>query len=338
MSSTPELWTRICCALPLEDQRVTSQLKKAGSYPVHLIIKQNLLSRRHPSSLISSHLQRLKSLIMTNVFDGYGRFELGALTGDAPQLECLRLTIIRRHDRFIGLKSCLELECPALRILYIDKNMADYLGPQWLKNNTQHIDVMTIYGGYSIDMVAPLAIFRVLKAIPRRIPCLILDNLQLYPASQSITIYAEKIILRTCIRDTLAAFDGDCQTIVLQECDAIHELRCLSLPPLKLIGVGWIILYLLGAPFARRSCCLWPRVTTLKLIAKGDFVMEFPLITLKAMVSSRREAVGQENLGKDGEELDGMRPLMVLHVHGAQPLPCKEKMWFKKQVMDFVWD
>ncbi|KAG1876319.1 hypothetical protein F4604DRAFT_693258 [Suillus subluteus] len=84
VSSTPELWTRICCVLPLEDQRVTSQLKKAGSYPVHLIIKQNLLSRRHPLSLISSHLQRLKSLIMTNVFDGYGRFELSALTGDAP--------------------------------------------------------------------------------------------------------------------------------------------------------------------------------------------------------------------------------------------------------------
>ncbi|KAG2031405.1 hypothetical protein BDR03DRAFT_972605 [Suillus americanus] len=89
-----------------------------------------------------------------------------------------------------------------------------------------------------------------------------------------------------------------------------------------------IILYFLGAPFARRSCSLWPRVTTLKLIAKGDFVMEFPLITLKAMISSRREAAGQGNLWKDGEELDGMRPLMVLH----------EKTWFKKQVRDFVWD
>jgi hypothetical protein len=33
-----------------------------------------------------------------------------------------------------------------------------------------------------------------------------------------------------------------------------------------------------------------------------------------------------------------MRPLTVLHVHGAQSLPRKEKTWFKKQVRDFVWD
>jgi hypothetical protein len=79
------------------------------------------------------------------------------------------------------------------------------------------------------------------------------------------------------------------------------------------------------------------------LVAKGEFVLDFPLIILKAMVSSRMEAAGEENLEKDGEELDGMgydtvRPLMVPHVHGAQPLPCKEQIWFKKQVRDFLWD
>lgn len=80
------------------------------------------------------------------------------------------------------------------------------------------------------------------------------------------------------------------------------------------------------------------------LVAKGEFVLDIPLIILKAMVSSRREAAWEEDLGKDGEELDGMRwdtvrPLdMVFHVHRAQPLPCKEEIWFKKQVRNFLWD
>lgn len=55
----------------------------------------------------------------------------------------------------------------------------------------------------------------------------------IYPAlaeSQTVTICAEKVILSTCIRYALAAFDGDCQTIALRECDSIHELRCISLP------------------------------------------------------------------------------------------------------------
>ncbi|KAG1776353.1 hypothetical protein EV702DRAFT_346756 [Suillus placidus] len=312
---------------------------------------------------------------MTDVFDGHDN--LGTLTGVAPQLDYLRLTDIRRYDCFTPLESCLKLECPALRTLYVDNNIACNLDHQWLKNNMQHIEVMTIYGGYPINRSTPIALSQALQAIPRR-PCLILDNLQFYSplvGNHSITIWAEKVILRTFIRSALAALDGDCQTIVLQECDSIHELRCISLPPsnsLELDGCAakltmrWIpktrpwngdtvtitnshsscisiILYLLGAPFARRSCSLWPRVTTLKLVVKGDFVMEFPLVLLKEMVSSRREAAGQENLGKEDEELDSMgydsvRPLMVLHVHGAQPLPRKEKMWFKKQVRDFVWD
>ncbi|KAG2139569.1 hypothetical protein BD769DRAFT_207326 [Suillus cothurnatus] len=369
VSSTPELWTRIACsrALPLEDQRVTFQLKKAGSYPIHLITGQDPLSSCPLLPLISPHLQRLKSFIIND--------SLNTLTGDAPQLDCLRLTDIRRQDYYFRWHSCFKLECPALRTLYIDKIVVCNLDHQWLRNNMRHIEVMTIYGCPNYDGYAwgSLSLTRALQAIPRQIPCLILDNLRFGPAiaeTHDITIRAEKLILRTCIRDALAGFDGDFQSIVLQECDAIHELRGISLPSSNSLeldrcaakfGIRWTpktrpwngdtvtitnshssciktILYLLGAPFAHRSCSLWPRVTTLKLIAKGDFVMEFPLVILKAMVSGRREIAGRENLGKDGEEMDGMRPLTVLHVHGAQSLPRKEKTWFKKQVRDFVWD
>lgn len=187
----------------------------SGEIPVHLIVKQNSLSRRLPLSFTSPYLQQLKSLI-ADVFDGCGN--LSELTGDALQLYFLRLSDIRCYDCFIRLDSCLKLECLALRTLYVDKNIACNLDHQWLKNSMQNIE---------------LAISRALQAIPRQIPCLILDDLQFYPAlaeSQSVTIYAEKVILRTCKRNALAAFDGDCQTIVLRECDSIHELRCISLP------------------------------------------------------------------------------------------------------------
>ncbi|KAG2357336.1 hypothetical protein BDR07DRAFT_376155 [Suillus spraguei] len=348
VSSMPELrW--IPWALPLEDQRMSSELKKLGSHPVNLAITQNPALIR-PFSLgpfISPHLERLKSLM----------------------LNCLRLINIKPYGCATPL---LKLECPALRILYVDNSTAIRLSHQWLKNNLRHIEVMAIYGGRPIDSPTSLAISQALQAIPRRIPCLILDNLQIsLMQSHHITICAEKVILRTCIRGALVAFDVDCQTVVLQKCDSIHELRSLSLPPsnsLELDGCAakfgircipktrpWdgdtvtitnsrsscikVILYLLGAPFAHRICCLWSCVTTLKLIAKGDFVMELPLITLKEMVSSRTEAVKRQDLDKGSrEELDRMRPLMVLHVHGAQPLPYEEKMWFKKQVRDFVWD
>lgn len=214
VSSTPELWTRISWTLPLEVPVAKSPLKKTGNFPVHLIVKQNSLSRRLPLSLTSPYLQQLKSLI-TDVFDGCGN--LSELTGDALQLYFFRLSDIRRYDCFIRLDSCLKLEFLALRTLYVDKNACN-LDHQWLKNSMQHIE---------------LAISRALQAIPRRIPCLILDDLQFYSAlaeSQSVTIYAESVILRTCIRNALAAFDGDCQTIVLRECDSIHELGCISLP------------------------------------------------------------------------------------------------------------
>ncbi|KAG2156810.1 uncharacterized protein EDB93DRAFT_868539 [Suillus bovinus] len=375
VSSTPELWTRIFWAPFLDDQWVNLQLEKTGSYPVHFIINvKGALSRRFPLSLISSHLQRLKSLTITGVLDEYR--DSGMLLGCAPQLDRLRLTDIRAFGCFAYPVSRLKLECPTLRSLYVDKNtMAYYLPHEWLKNNMQHIEVLTIYGGSPINRPTSMAISQTLEAMPLRIPCLILDDLQFYVAyagAYSITIRADKVILRTCIGDVLTAFDGDCQTIVLRDCDSIHELRCLSLPPSNSLeldgcaatrGLRWvsktrpwngdtvtitnshpscikIILYFLGAPFARRNCSLWPRVTTLRLVAKGDFVIELPLMILKEMVSSRqRQAGGQENSGKDGEELeDTVRPLRVLHVHGAQPLRSEEEMWFKKQVRDFVWN
>lgn len=68
--------------------------------------------------------------------------------------------------------------CLALRTLYVDKNIACNLDHQWLKNSMQHIEVVIICGGYPINSLASLAISRALQAIPLRIPCLILDDLQ----------------------------------------------------------------------------------------------------------------------------------------------------------------
>ncbi|KAG0695936.1 hypothetical protein DFH29DRAFT_879715 [Suillus ampliporus] len=73
-----------------------------------------------------------------------------------------------------------------------------------------------------------------------------------------------------------------------------------------------------------------------------DFVMKFPLKRLKGLISSRRDAAGQENLGEDDElesmEFKGVRPIMVLHVHGGPVLSRKERVWFEDNVRDFVWD
>ncbi|KAG2109851.1 uncharacterized protein F5147DRAFT_139759 [Suillus discolor] len=368
-----ELWTRISWAPSMNDQWLSSQLQKTGSYPVHLVIKDQLLGRIFPPSFTSLHLQRLKSLIITGVFNEYS--DLDALAGYAPQLDCLRLTDVGCYHHATRLEPCSKLVCPALRALHIDKNIACHLNLQWFKNNMEHIEVLTIYGGSPINIMAPIALRQTFQGLPRQIPCLILDDLQFYMArsgayTDTITIWTEKVILRTYINDALTAFNGNCQTIVLQECDSIHGLRRISLPHSNSLeldrctatrGLRWIpktrswngdtvtitnshsscikiILYFLGAPFARRSCSLWPRVTTLKLIARDDFVMEVPLMILKAMVSSRREVAGQENSWKDVELDDTVRSLKVLHVHGAQPLPREEEMWFKSQVRDFVWD
>ncbi|KAG2135660.1 hypothetical protein BD769DRAFT_1664817 [Suillus cothurnatus] len=80
----------------------------------------------------------------------------------------------------------------------------------------------------------------------------------------------------------------------------------------------------------------------LKLVGKGDFVMEFPLKMLKEMISHRKEAAGQENLSKDDEELvnmkfEGVRSTMVLHVHGGPVLSRKEREGFEKHSSVRFW-
>ncbi|KAG2357341.1 hypothetical protein BDR07DRAFT_1420721 [Suillus spraguei] len=172
----------------------------------------------------------------------------------------------------------------------------------------------------------------------------------------------------------LGVVDEYCKTIVIHDCEFAEDPRMRSLPssntlefdecfggklemmPLTPLWDGHTmtitnsdslclktIFVLLGAPFKDSGCSLWPRVTTLKLVAKGDFVLKFPFKMLKAMISSRREAAGQENLEKNDIELDaigfkGVRPIRVFHVHGGQGLLRKEREWFEEYVRDFVWD
>lgn len=63
-------------------------------------------------------------------------------------------------------------------------------------------------------------------------------------------------------------------------------------------------------------------LTTFKIVAYGNFVMDLPLTTVNTVIiSSLREAAGQEKLEQDDDELDGMGsegvyPLMMFHVHG----------------------
>lgn len=51
------------------------------------------------------------------------------------------------------------------------------------------------------------------------------------------------------------------------------------------------IFVFLGVSLSRRTmvCSQWLRVTALKLVAEGDFVMKFPL---KMLSSGQREAAG----------------------------------------------
>jgi hypothetical protein len=168
--------------------------------------------------------------------------------------------------------------------------------------------------------------------------------------------------------------DEYCKTIVIRDCEFVEDPRTRRLPSSNTLEFdecfggalemapltpSWdgntviitnsdslcmeAIFVLLGAPFKGSSCSLWPRVTTLKLVAKGDFVLKFPFKMLKAMINSRREAAGQENLGKNDVELDaigfkGVRPIMVLHVYGGQGLLREDREWLEEQVGDFVWD
>ncbi|KAG1748108.1 hypothetical protein EDB19DRAFT_2022926 [Suillus lakei] len=135
-----------------------------------------------------------------------------------------------------------------------------------------------------------------------------------YTSNASGKIGAEKVILLRSI-DALAVIDDDCQTIVFRNCNYIEATRVVpSSKSLEFDGYTsrelrqstpqtsrkWRLFLhevFLGAPLSGRimgsSQSRWPRVTTLKLLAKGDFVMKFPLNTLKRMISGRREAAGQ---------------------------------------------
>ncbi|KAG2147717.1 uncharacterized protein EDB93DRAFT_399704 [Suillus bovinus] len=390
VSSTPELWTRIFWMIDVlyDEGRhpIKSQLEKSGSYPVHLTII-NSWSHSHGIRVILHHiepyLQRLKSLRMANFYEAHHRPYLDTLIGYAPQLESLHLTDGKHVHHCTDSKSRLKLDCPALRIFRIDRIVACNLNHRWLKNNLTHVELVTIScGPDSHDQTyGPQAVklCQALEAIPRQIPCLTLDNLRLSHSclpsihQAGVGIGAEQVILRISI-DALAAIDDGCQTIVIEQCNSVHDLQSISLPSssksLVLDGCSskeprrvpdartWdgdtvtitnshsscieIILHLLGAPFNDHTCYLWRHVTTLKLVANGDSVLDLPLTLLKAMIGSRKEATGKNSLsGKNDEgnvELESVRPLMVFHVHGGQHLSCMERAWFKERVTDFVWD
>lgn len=389
VSSAPELWTRIFWVISVPEKeshhRIKSQLEKSGSCPVHLTIFNSWSHKRGIRVIlhhIAPHLHRLKSLRMANFYEAHYRPHLDTLIGYAPQLESLQLTDGKHIHYCTNLKSRLKLDCPALRIFHVDKIVALNLDHQWLKNNLSHVEFMTISCGSGSDGracgVQAVGLCRSLEAVPRRIPCLTLDNLQLSDPSRAsmnqagVKIRADQVILRTSI-DALAAIEDNCQTIVIEQFDSVHDLQSMSLPSssrsleldrcnskeLRRVpnARAWdgdtvtvtnshsscieIILHLLGAPFNDHSCFLWRHVTTLKLVANGDFVLNLPLTLLKAMISSRQEAAGQDNSSGKNEkgnvESESMRPLMVLHVHGGQPLSPEERAWFEKRVKDFVW-
>ncbi|KAG1736072.1 uncharacterized protein EDB91DRAFT_534627 [Suillus paluster] len=340
VSSTSELWTRIFYVSPqVEVQWMRSQLERTGNHPLNLTI----INQRGPYfgissilSCIAPHVQRLRSLRILDFYGAFDRRQFDMLTGHAPRLECLRLTDSSCLKYFLIPLSQFKLDCPALRILDINEDVVDNFDHQWLKNSLTHIEFMTISfdgsGHHPISGSQAVALSRALNAVPRRIPCLTLNNLQL-PSIISmkevgIKFGAEKVILRACI-DALDVIDDNCQTIALHRCNSIHELYHRLLPSSNSLELDWcagkgmwrffntrtwdggtvtitnshsscikVILHLLGAPFKHQSCSLWPRVTTLKLVAKGNFVMDVPLTILKAMINSRRGATGQENLAK----------------------------------------
>ncbi|KAG1776358.1 hypothetical protein EV702DRAFT_347017 [Suillus placidus] len=276
-----------------------------------------------------------------------------------------------------------KLDCPTLRILDIDHKVAHSLDHQWLKDNLTNVESVTLSFGDELPCYGPSHyvdhVPNALTAVPGRIPCLIIDGLQ-FPFQtvseirhEGLKIGAEKVVVRGCMK-VLDMVDEYCKTIVIRDCEFVEDPRMrrspssntlefdgcsggsLEMAPLTPSWDGHTvtatnndslcmkaIFVLLGAPLKDSRCSLWPRVTTLKLVAKGDFVLKFPFKMLKVMISSRREAAGQENLGKNDVELDaigfkGVRPIMVLHVHGGQGLLRKEREWFEEQVKDFIWD
>ena len=86
---------------------------------------------------------------------------------------------------------------------------------------------------------------------------------------------------------------------------------------------------------------MWPRVTTLTLMARDDFVMELPVEQLKAMINCRWKAAGKSGTAKaESNDMNykGVLPIMMLRVYGGPPLSHSDRSWFKEKVKDFVWD
>ncbi|KAG2067819.1 hypothetical protein BDR04DRAFT_1158580 [Suillus decipiens] len=376
ISSAPELWTRIFCVMPNESthQALTSQLRKAHHEVPGIL---NCIAP-HIGRLKSLRIRNFYSLYIKqycNALAGHApQLEFLQVTG--PKL--LGCWTVR--DRTPPL---FKLDCPTLRTLHIDLKVAHSLDPQWLKDNLINIESVMLsfedelpcyYPSYLVDHI-----LQALNAVPGRIPYLVIDGLQ-FPFQtisnikhKGLKIGAEKVVVRGCMK-VLRIVDEYCKTIVIHDCEFAEDPRTRKLPSSNTLGFdqcfgsklemapltpSWdgdtvtitnsdslclkTIFVLLGAPFQDSGCSLWPRVTTLKLVAKDDFVLKFPFKMLKAMISSRREATGQENLEKNDIELDaigfkGVRPIRVLHVHGGQGLLRKEREWFEEHVTDFVWD
>jgi hypothetical protein len=153
-----------------------------------------------------------------------------------------------------------------------------------------------------------------LNAIPGRIPCFIIDGLQFSFQTisefkhEGLKIGAEKVVVRGCMK-VLDMVDEYCKTIVIRDCEFAEDPRTRRLPSsntLEFDGCfggtlemapltpSWdgdtvtvtnsdslcmeAIFVLLGAPFKDSTCSLWPRVTTLELVAKGHSFPNSPAL------------------------------------------------------------
>jgi len=359
-----------------EDQQALDfQLKKAGNLtPIDLTIvdlnTEDRLSLNKVMLTIIPHIRRLRSLRI-QISDYFFPCLFDALRGDVPLLECLRLRCGFAY--FVGIPPPLGINCPRIRILDVRGDLIRSPNYRWVKENMANVESVTI-SQTSEDFS------RALNSIPRRIPCLTLENMRQDSSYLLETIGAEKVILsRSAIPSTLGSIDENCKTIAFHDCNIseIYQLasrgrlpssntlefdRCqtfLPYPREKSFNFAWnghtvtvlncdlrsikVLLEMLTARFMDRSCFMWPRVTTLTLVARGDFIMKFSVKLLKTMISNRREAAVQENLGIAKAEVDdtgykGVHPIIVLHVHGGPALSRSDRSWFMENVKDFVWD
>jgi hypothetical protein len=227
VSSAPELWTRIFIVLPKkrEHQTLSSQLKKAGnSSPIDVtILGADEYKNPHIDKVlpfIIPHIRRLRSLRMKDSSGSFLQAHFDALTGDAPLLQCLRLVGNGMAD-IPDLQPLFKLNCPAIRILHVEDNVAHVLDHQWVKDNLTHLEFMTIScGNATCPCCRPDFDPGVLNIVPRRIHCLILDEVEFDSPPSGVKIGAEKVILRESV-DALTwdLIDDNCRTIIFHDCD-----------------------------------------------------------------------------------------------------------------------